>query len=732
MALALAMILPAPAAALDALPVRQLGPAPGVDPARPMPAPIPLRLRSPAEYRTAKAAADNSQRRRAERSNTAPRSSSSAPLSLASTTQTAPGLDAWHAGYNTPPDTTGAIGPNNYVELVNSQIAVYSRSSPTAPPLSEDESTFVGTSFGTCDGQIQWDQQAGRWLYSAIACDSNDPNQELFFGFSKTADPANLAATNWCRYAVTTDPVMEDYPKLGHDDTQIIIGANEFDSDENYLRSTVFVFDKPGPGTLTSCPDESAGELYQALAGSFTPVPANLADSSTTGYVVADSPTNHTQTQILLYRIGRSGGANAVIDSTAIAVPAFDLPANVPQPAPGLDIDSADARLTQAVATTDPNTHTEGIWTQHTVAGSAGPSVVRWYELTPGSSTPAQTGTVTGPNGTFVFNGAISPTTNGSGAVIFYNSGDGSHLVDLRAQSRLASMSAGQMTADLQLGASSTTDTDFSCTLSVDEPCRWGDYAGASPDPSAANLVWGTGELTTLPPAQAGIPQWGTINAAVSTPTPVTAVSSPTVHIASPASGGSYRLGQSVSTSFGCSEGTGGPGLSSCEDSNGSSGPSGHLVTSRTGTHTYRVTATSRSGMTATATLSYSVVAPVRVAILSRRIRVRNGAAAVTLSCSGGPPAAVCRGTLSITTRVRRRVRRRIHGHRRTVTITTTVALAKVRYATSTGLREPTVLTLTPKGLAMVVHAPRRGLAAQVTATLTGAAATHQPITLTR
>jgi hypothetical protein len=46
-------------------------------------------------------------------------------------------------------------------------------------------------------------------------------------------------------------------------------------------------------------------------------------------------------------------------------------------------------------------------------------------------------------------------------------------------------------------------DIDFSCTST--KPCRWGDYAGASPDPlvplpstgATAGLVWGT-QMRTL------------------------------------------------------------------------------------------------------------------------------------------------------------------------------------------------------------------------------------------
>jgi Bacterial Ig domain/Gametolysin peptidase M11 len=87
----------------------------------------------------------------------------------------------------------------------------------------------------------------------------------------------------------------------------------------------------------------------------------------------------------------------------------------------------------------------------------------------------------------------------------------------------------------------------------------------------------------------------------------------PSATITASPGGDTYTLEQVVSTSFSCSEGSGGTGLGSCNDSGGietSKGGTGRLNTSTLGIHTYTVTSVSKTGLAGTESISYLVVAP--------------------------------------------------------------------------------------------------------------------------
>src|SRR5256712_7161263 len=436
-----------------------------------------------------------------------------------------PGLSAADEGYGvTPPDTTGAIGPNFYLEFVNQLVGVFNRST-LARVNSLDLASFAGAPSGltTTDAQIQWDGQSNRWIYALIGFQTG--NNYVLFGWTKTSDPSNLPG-GWCRYGVGTGSSLNDYPKLGHDANFITIGSNGYSDTVPtfpFVTANIWAIPKPLAGDTTCSSPVSAWyfadatHLLHNADGSlaFTPVPANSADGSSTGYIVgAHDDTTAAQSKVMVWHF--APGPTLVADGD-ISVGTFSVPPSVPQPGTTYLLDSLDGRLTQAVQLRDPSAGgVEALWTQHTVAGAGGRAVVRWNEFVPSTLSVLQEGEI-GSDTDHIFNAAISPSSGGSDAAVFYNRGSGSTLALIGAQTRQSSTAPGQMDAgEVGLGTSATFDQETllqgNCTAA---PCRWGDYSGASPDPSNAGVVWGSNQLAG--PAFFGFAQWTTQNFAVST-----------------------------------------------------------------------------------------------------------------------------------------------------------------------------------------------------------------------
>ncbi len=114
-----------------------------------------------------------------------------------------------------------------------------------------------------------------------------------------------------------------------------------------------------------------------------------------------------------------------------------------------------------------------------------------------------------------------------------------------------------------------------------------------------------------------------------------TVAAAPTAQITSPPGYQTYSLNQAVPTSFSCAEGTDGPGIASCTDSNGASGTTGTLDTSTVGLHTYTVTATSTDGQTGSASIQYAVAAVPTVTAVSPNRGPITGGQLITITGTG-------------------------------------------------------------------------------------------------
>lgn len=413
---------------------------------------------------------------------------------------------AW-AGINdtnsAPPDETSAVGTGRYIELVNSKFAIYNKTA-NAPISAGSINSMVGAA-GTdsvFDVQIMWDATTNRFYYAADDVVSNT-NNKIAFGFSKTATPSSAA--DWCKYVVSAGSTFPDYPKLGDSQFFLMIGTNLFNGN-NFAKANVLAASKPKANDTCTTYGNTAKIANKGLSGGFTPVPASEVDNNATGWSVAvplTSPGNKLQ----LYKVTKSSTGAPVIGTTPTSVPvsSFAVPPAAPQKGTAFKIDTSDTRNTQAQAAVDPgHGNNFAIWTQHTVKGGAG-AQVRWYEINPATHSLIQHGTVTSPS-LYEFNGAIAPNRRVNGAT---KTGGNSMLMNFNTTSKttfpsikmVSKVGGGAQSGQVAVFNGTKPLTGFDCTAPAPNPCRWGDYAAATPDPSTKNRIWNVSQFGAGTPA---------------------------------------------------------------------------------------------------------------------------------------------------------------------------------------------------------------------------------------
>src|SRR3982751_5030960 len=82
-----------------------------------------------------------------------------------------------------PPDAQGDVGPNHYVQIVNSSVAVFSKTGRLLLGPVPTQTLFTGMNAGCAtegyDGIVLYDPLADRWLISQLAW--SDPNKGPFW-----------------------------------------------------------------------------------------------------------------------------------------------------------------------------------------------------------------------------------------------------------------------------------------------------------------------------------------------------------------------------------------------------------------------------------------------------------------------------------------------------------------------------------------------------------------------
>src|SRR3954469_11953291 len=153
-----------------------------------------------------------------------------------------------------PPDTDGDVGPNHYIQSVNSSIRIHDKSGNVlAGPITYNSfffplgtSTPCGNALNDGDGIVFYDHISDRWVVSDFAFQGS-PGSAFYqcIGVSKTGDPVS---GGWYLYAIQVDPAnpgfLGDYPKFGLWPDAYYLTVNLFADPFTFSGVRVFALDR--------------------------------------------------------------------------------------------------------------------------------------------------------------------------------------------------------------------------------------------------------------------------------------------------------------------------------------------------------------------------------------------------------------------------------------------------------------------------------------------------------
>jgi hypothetical protein len=407
-----------------------------------------------------------------------------------------------------PPDPNIAVGPTQIVQVVNSEVAVFDKSSGALlsgpSTLSSLWSGLAGcSSSNSGDPIVQYDaglntpDGTGRWLITELGSTSA-PYYECI-AVSTTSD----ATGTYYLYADTQfGNNLNDYPKFGMwptaSNSAYLATYNLFQNAQTFIGAELCAYDRIGMRSGAGAPTPAAicytipndgGYLPSDLDGATPPA------DTTPGYFLNFQST--TLSSLRLYELGPDftnlSNSKLTQASPDITVASFSEACGggtcIPQPNKQ-QLDSLGDRLMYRLAYRMLSQNGSVVPTMvvnHSV--TAGSSVgVRWYELqaTNGIFGVAQQGTYA-PDSAYRWMG--SAAMDGAGDIaVGYSESSGSIYPQIVFTGRTPTMTANTMGAETVLQPGSGAQTNYS---------RWGDYTALRIDPSDDSTFWYTNEYYT-------------------------------------------------------------------------------------------------------------------------------------------------------------------------------------------------------------------------------------------
>jgi hypothetical protein len=386
-----------------------------------------------------------------------------------------------------PPDTNGAVGTTQYVQLVNTVFTVYNKANGAVIAGPTATNTLWSGFGGTCqtandgDGTVAFDKLANRWVFQQFVVRTT-PFMECI-AVSQTSD----ATGAYNRYAFSFgNSNFPDYPKFAVWPDAYYASFNIFLNGQIFTGPDACAYDRSN--MLTG----AAARPMQCFQQSSALNPLLPSDLDGTTAPPAGEP-NFFMTfgssgvlQLFKYHVDFGTPANSTFTGpTNISVAAFTpAPSTVAQPSPGEALDTLSDRPMYRMFYRNFGTH-ESVGFNHSVGN---PSGIRWYEIQNPNGTPivAQQGTFS-PDSSNRWMGSTAMDSAGDQA-IGYSVVSSSAGLDptVRIAGRTPSDPAGTMEAELNV----VTGTGVQQATQN----RWGDYSALQVDPVDDCTFWYTQE----------------------------------------------------------------------------------------------------------------------------------------------------------------------------------------------------------------------------------------------
>ena len=394
-----------------------------------------------------------------------------------------------------PPDTNGDVGPNHYVQTVNTSFAVFNKNGTPVfgpVPINTLWSGFGGDCQNNNDGDpvVIYDSIANRWVISQFSVSGANGGTRPFLqcvAVSQTPDPAGA----YFRYSFPYTG-FNDYPKMGVWPDAYYVTFNMFNAaGTSFLGSKICAYDRArmlaGQAATQQCFNTSTsfgGLLPADLDG------ARLPPAGAPNYVLALGATANTLAFWKFHVDWTNPSSSTFTGPTTLSTVAYSEACGggtcIPQSGTTQRLDSLADRLMFRLAYRNFADH-EALVVNHSVtAGSS--TGVRWYELRIANGSPSifQQGTYA-PDSSYRWMGSIALDQSGNMGLGFSVSSS-TVKPQIHYTGRLAGDAAGQMTqgeGSIIAGGGSQTGSSLS---------RWGDYSMMGVDPVDDCTFWFTTE----------------------------------------------------------------------------------------------------------------------------------------------------------------------------------------------------------------------------------------------